>query len=1593
MKHLVLLRVLFLCVVGVACRYEVFAQSNNTATPQAEPVYTLFFAGERQANGTFSPARFYPIYRTPKGTYLEKMLYVKTRERVPLGKDGRSLQSSGVMNVLQKHGIRSIAATLPNYNSRRPQLDAEGLGNVYTVRYDDNADVFDVCRELVSLPEVEYAEPIYNMQLDNDTSSTAARFVPNDPLYQRQYEWQRIDAERAWGVTTGSASVVIGIIDSGVDYEHEDLAPKLWTNPGETGTDASGRDRRTNGIDDDGNGRVDDWRGWDFANTLNESEFGGNVFRDDNDPKLRRTLGRNLGTGDGTSNHGTHVAGAAAAATNNGLGVAGACPNCSFYPIKTMSEDSVPSFLMRTVEAMNYMGDLGISVVNMSFGGRGAAPFSAFSAFTQGVINHATARGTLFVSSAGNNGLLMDDFNYPASYDNVFPVGNSTSSDASAGSSNFGVKTGVFAPGSATTSAFSDNQYQFLTGTSMSSPIVAGVAGLLRSQRPTWTPRQIMQQIRSTSDNTLQPSLGLAERSPFYYGRMNAFRALTFNNPLNQGPNVVPGLSIVGTSVSAENGLITGFQPVRLIINSQNFLSNASNVSVSITSLDGRALPVGTSTVNVGDINTMQQRAADFLVQLQPSAATGVGLRRADFLVTFRSGSYINYERISLSYNTPFTVNEPQITAATSVDFGAGAIPTTRTIPVRNSGNVPISFSPTMTAFTGANAAEFGFVTIPTTATVLPGQTLNLNVRFVPSTIATGVGNRTAALTVSMRTVTTDVVTTLQRTVQLTGLTRLAGVLNVTPVGGLAFGTVTIATSQILRATFANTSAFPVTIRSSQLIAGTTVTSEEYQLLDQLPSVIAPRTSATIRVQFTPSATSGTRAAALQITTDTEPIVIALSGAGSQPAAERQPRVLSYGFVGQADFVGGSNIFSRFDQQPLGTINPLRLGDVRIANDIQVRNRGTLPLTITGATFSGIGSTEFTITAPTFPITLQPNQSTTLTVRYAPTIAGEKFTSVTFLVDPVQRSTFQQDILVFGSVGGIPRLVPITVRTGTDVITGPVRQLHELPFPLTALGTSATQTFGLRNPSTTASIVVSSVQFSRQQSSDYSITAPTQFPVTIEANGSVPLTVRFSPSAMGRRLAQMTVNYDAAPRSETVLLNGSGSARRRLTESIGFRLLNFGNVTTGQISVTSAAVTFFNDGSEPIRVTSVTIEGTNSAEFRTETLAMPTPLTLAQGQTFIVRTLFAPTSLGNKVARLVIQNDANPISIELRGTGVTAALSASVEIDAVQGNVGQIVEVPILLRNRRNFPNNATIFATLSFDANAAEPTDAAFTGILEDNRRIIPLTLNSGGANDSVLARVRLRVRAGNAPSSLLTLTGLASQNAVVTGRSGLLTIADFPSVSIPAEISARPGETVTLTVTARNRQNILAGRTFTTTLNFNASLLQPTNAANAGTVANGRRTLTFSIPAGAAQDSTWQVPLRATLGNDSTTTLQLVTVSPSGFVVPSQGRFRLTGLNQAGSPPWRFFSDRAGLAIVSTSPNPTSNLASVVYNLFTDDEVSLLVNDVYGRTLDEIMLGTQKAGTYTAEAAMKNLPTGTYFLTLRGKTGTATTVVNVVK
>ncbi|MDP9491856.1 MAG: S8 family serine peptidase, partial [Actinomycetota bacterium] len=358
----------------------------------------------------------------------------------------------------------------------------------------NGATLGGVLERLRSDPRVVYAEPNYRL---------SALATPNDPSFNQLWGLVNtgqtvdgvtgtpdadIDADAAWNVATGSSSVVVGVTDTGVDFSHPDLAANRWTNPGEMG---AGRD--TNGIDDDANGYVDDWRGWDWVNNDNNPQ-------DDND-------------------HGTHVSGTIGGVGNNGVGVAGVNWNVRIMALKFLN-GAGDGDLADAVEAVRYATAMGARVTNNSWSGGG------FSQAMFDAIAEADSRGSLFVAAAGNSAFDNDLLpTYPASYDvpNVIAVAATDQRDGLASFSNTGAASvDLGAPGVNVYSTVRSGGYSWFDGTSMASPHVAGTAALAAAAFPGSTDVGLKSLLLRTTDpkTSLSGSVGTG-------GRLNAGSALT----------------------------------------------------------------------------------------------------------------------------------------------------------------------------------------------------------------------------------------------------------------------------------------------------------------------------------------------------------------------------------------------------------------------------------------------------------------------------------------------------------------------------------------------------------------------------------------------------------------------------------------------------------------------------------------------------------------------------------------------------------------------------------------------------------------------------------------------------------------------------------------------------------------------------------------------------------------------------------------------------------------------------------------------------------------------------------------------------------
>ncbi len=349
--------------------------------------------------------------------------------------------------VLSSHQLTDTRPAFTVNRDERRRGNSK-LDRIYISRITGDEDPAEVAESIANQPGVVYAEPVPVYK----TLST-----PNDPKYigGEQSYLDLINAPQAWSITTGSEEVTIAIIDSGTDIDHIDLADNTWVNP----------DEEEDGEDNSGSGKADDIHGWDF-------------YEDNNDPRP------------GSSVHGTHVAGIAAAVTDNEEGVASLGHSVSYMPLKVGDGDGSING-EAAYNAMLYAAEQGVEVINNSWGG------TAFSQTAALVVSEVYEMGSVIVAAAGNDG--DEQIFYPAGYPEVTAVGSVNEDEQKSGFSNFGPFVGVMAPGEKIYSTENDDEYGPSSGTSMAAPVVSALAGLIASHHSDYTNDQIRAQLKASA--------------------------------------------------------------------------------------------------------------------------------------------------------------------------------------------------------------------------------------------------------------------------------------------------------------------------------------------------------------------------------------------------------------------------------------------------------------------------------------------------------------------------------------------------------------------------------------------------------------------------------------------------------------------------------------------------------------------------------------------------------------------------------------------------------------------------------------------------------------------------------------------------------------------------------------------------------------------------------------------------------------------------------------------------------------------------------------------------------------------------------------
>ncbi|MBU3740968.1 MAG: T9SS type A sorting domain-containing protein [Candidatus Kapabacteria bacterium] len=574
--------------------------------------FIVYMPSKQLANGYTTMPRAIKVTRPAEGTYVPGIVIVKTRASYRVGKGEQTLASATLAPVLDYMQTRSVEhAMVPATKTNEPDIVAAGIDRIYRIAYNEPIEPFDLCKRLMENPDVEYAMPERIFQ---------PMYTPNDPRLASQGYLTPMKAAAAWDVTKGSKDVIVAIVDSGLDWTHEDLAANIFSNKKEIAG---------NGKDDDGNGYVDDVRGWDFVGNVTLQEVAGGTLKPDNDPKVTGSI-------DDRKGHGTTVGGCAAGIGDNGKGIAGLGFGVTILPCKIGSDNSSFAGLLQGYQAIQYAADMGAHIINCSWGGPGMDPGA------QEIIDYAISKGSLVVAASGNSGVDTDQFEFtPACLDGVLSVGSTDNNDRVSSFSNYGWRMTTFAPGQSMLSTFPNNQYRAADGTSFSSPVVSGICALVKSIHADWTPQQIMAQIRGTSDAMASVP---PQNRPKYWGRVNAERAVKINRLWTSGERI-PGLIVSNFRVGSGTA-ITKREPTDVVVTVKNVLADASTSTVEIASLDSRVTIVSGSSTNSGALPRDGSR--DITVRLQPSANYPWYEASVPLAVTMRSGTYSNLQVVSI---------------------------------------------------------------------------------------------------------------------------------------------------------------------------------------------------------------------------------------------------------------------------------------------------------------------------------------------------------------------------------------------------------------------------------------------------------------------------------------------------------------------------------------------------------------------------------------------------------------------------------------------------------------------------------------------------------------------------------------------------------------------------------------------------------------------------------------------------------------------------------------------------------------------------------------------------------------------------------
>ncbi len=487
-------------------------------------------------------AKFYFIIQDNE-LYRPNSIYIKLNDYITNQQVEKTIN-----DILDQSNVNSfiIKKIQRPFKIFEPQYLSNNIYNrIVKISFNSNLNSWQIAKILQESNKFEYVLPEKVYKLSSIES--------NDPLNSKMDYLELLQVNQLWNIAKGDSSIAIGIVDSGVMTEHEDLKNSCKINSYEIPDDNK---------DNDNNGFIDDYYGWDFVGDISVEDFYNENYKPDND----------VSPSNSNNSHGTHVAGITSAITNNNKGVSSIGYNLYYIPVKVTADNvSQLNYIIKPFEGILYALNRGAKVINCSWLSNASDPLA------QDIANEVVARGSIIVCAAGNDDLNLNYYPYitPAVLNNVITVGATDNQMNPTNFTNFGYSVNIYAPGVNIFSTLPNNQYGIKSGTSMSSPIVASLIGLLKKIHKEWDYKQILTHLKMTSrdieNKMINDDLKAKAIDPVSLLRNNYI----YNDS-------TPGLAIIDYYIQNKNYIDSINKNYDLIVKIKNYFKSVSNISIII---------------------------------------------------------------------------------------------------------------------------------------------------------------------------------------------------------------------------------------------------------------------------------------------------------------------------------------------------------------------------------------------------------------------------------------------------------------------------------------------------------------------------------------------------------------------------------------------------------------------------------------------------------------------------------------------------------------------------------------------------------------------------------------------------------------------------------------------------------------------------------------------------------------------------------------------------------------------------------------------------------------------------------------------------